>query len=68
MSGIIGITMGDPLGIGPEVVVKALGERVILRRDQAGIAHGTSRNAGIHIEGMVARKYHHGWWWSQDCA
>jgi len=28
---IIGVTMGDPAGIGPEVVVKALSDRVVQR-------------------------------------
>ena len=32
---VIGITMGDPAGIGPEVIVKALNERCLLYTSDA---------------------------------
>ncbi|MFM7260513.1 MAG: 4-hydroxythreonine-4-phosphate dehydrogenase PdxA, partial [bacterium] len=61
---LVGITMGDPLGIGPEVVVKALGDpavrasaRFVIYGDNELLLEAADR-AGLHPTWFRARLDH----------
>ena len=52
---VIGITMGDPLGIGPEVLVKALADPAV-RRLAKFVVYGRNETL-LAADGAYARLY-----------
>src|SRR5579871_5472096 len=53
---ILGLTMGDPAGIGPEICLRALREPSVLKRcipvlfGDAGVLHRVARNGSSHFK------------------
>ena len=52
-SPIIGITMGDPAGIGPEIIVKALKDPVLPKVSSASIVAGSCEKDLIDIVDLL---------------
>jgi len=57
---VIGITMGDPCGIGPEIVVKALGEKALRARGRYAVFGSSERFT--YAADMAELDYH----WVRD--